>query len=74
MRNVKKDCESVVKINNYSDIVNNEKVLKGQLYQQPVSVAIQANKRSFQLYRAGIYSDLDCDTIGSWCFTCWIWL
>uniref|UniRef100_A0A6C0BSP6 Peptidase C1A papain C-terminal domain-containing protein n=1 Tax=viral metagenome TaxID=1070528 RepID=A0A6C0BSP6_9ZZZZ len=59
----KKDCKSVVKINNYTDIVNNdEKVLKRAVYQQPVSVAIQANKRSFQLYRSGIYSDLDCGT------------
>ena len=59
----KKDCKSVVKINNYTDIVNNdEKVLKRAVYQQPVSVAIQANKRSFQLYHSGIYSDLDCGT------------
>lgn len=59
----KKDCKSVVKINNYTNIVNNdEKVLKRAVYQQPVSVAIQANKRSFQLYHSGIYSDLDCGT------------
>ena len=46
-----------------TNIVNNdEKVLKRAVYQQPVSVAIQANKRSFQLYHSGIYSDLDCGT------------
>ena len=57
----KDQCESVVKLTNYSDIEeNNEKVLKRAVYQQPVSVAIQANKRSFQMYQSGIYSDLDC--------------
>jgi C1A family cysteine protease len=59
----KNQCKSVVKISNYSDIEqNNEKILKRVVYQQPVSVAIQANKRSFQLYHSGIYSDLECGT------------
>ena len=57
----KDQCEPVVKLSNYSDIEeNNEKVLKRAVYRQPVSVAIQANKRSFQMYQSGIYSDLDC--------------
>jgi len=57
----KEQCEPVVKLSNYSDIEeNNEKILKRAVYQQPVSVAIQANKRSFQMYQSGIYSDLDC--------------
>ena len=57
----KDQCEPVVKLSNYSDIEeNNEKVLKRAVYHQPVSVAIQANKRSFQMYQSGIYSDLDC--------------
>ena len=59
----KKQCESIVQISSYSDITpNSEKTLKRAVYQQPVSVAIQANKRSFQLYQSGIYSDLDCGT------------
>ena len=60
---MKKNCNSVATINNYTDIVNNnEKILKRAVYQQPVSVAIQANKRSFQMYHTGIYSDLECGT------------
>ena len=56
-------CEPVVKITNYTDInQNNETAVKRGVAQQPVSVAIQANKRSFQMYQSGIYSDLECGT------------
>ena len=59
----KRDCESVVQISNYSDVTqNNEKALSRAVSIQPVSVAIQANKRSFQLYQSGIYSDEECGT------------
>ena len=55
------DCKSLVKISNYSDIIkNDEEILKYAVQHQPVSVAIQANKRSFQMYQSGIYSDPDC--------------
>ena len=54
-------CKSLVKISNYSDITqNNEEMLMRAVQHQPVSVAIQANKRSFQMYQSGIYSDPDC--------------
>tara|TARA_Y100000389_G_C17430382_1_gene502211 strand:+ start:249 stop:1106 length:858 start_codon:yes stop_codon:yes gene_type:complete len=54
-------CQSLVKISNYTDIIpNQEKMLMRAVQHQPVSVAIQANKRSFQMYQSGIYSDLDC--------------
>ena len=54
-------CKSLVKITNYSDIIpNKEKMLMRAVQHQPVSVAIQANKRSFQMYKSGIYSDPDC--------------
>jgi len=57
----KENCESKVKISNYSLISpNSESQLERAVQIQPVSVAIQANKRSFQFYRSGIYSDLDC--------------
>ena len=56
-------CSSVVNISNYGDLKPNDELnLKRGVAQQPVSVAIQANKRSFQLYQSGIYSDLDCGT------------
>jgi len=58
-----KECDSVVNINNYTDIKpNNEHILKKTVSLQPVSVAIQANKRSFQFYKSGVYSDLECGT------------
>lgn len=54
-------CKSLVQISNYSDIIQNEEnMLKYAVQHQPVSVAIQANKRSFQMYKSGIYSDPDC--------------
>lgn len=57
------DCKNVVTISNYSDIErNDEKILKRAVSHQPVSVAIQANKPSFQQYSSGIYSDENCGT------------
>ena len=56
-------CKSVVQINNYQDIEsNNEKILKRAVAQQPVSVAIEADKFSFQHYSNGIFSDQTCGT------------
>lgn len=57
------NCSSVVNISEYEDLRPNDELnLQKGVAQQPVSVAIQGNKRSFQLYQSGIYSDLDCGT------------
>ena len=48
-------------INKYHSVPrNNEEQLERAVARQPVSVAIQANQQSFQLYKKGIYSDPDC--------------
>ena len=60
---IKDQCSSVVNISNYGNLKPNDEInLRKGVAQQPVSVAIQANKRSFQLYQSGIYNDYDCGT------------
>ncbi|KAG0479499.1 hypothetical protein HPP92_010138 [Vanilla planifolia] len=47
----------VVTIDSYEDVpVNDEKALQKALASQPVSVAVEAAGRSFQLYQSGIYT------------------
>jgi C1A family cysteine protease len=41
---------------------NSDTALMSALAQQPVSVAIEADKTSFQLYKSGVYSDPACGT------------
>lgn len=54
-------CTHVVKLSKYTDVeANNETVLANAVFQQPVSVAIQANSQSFQFYGGGVYSDSNC--------------
>ena len=54
-------CTKKVHIDTYYDVPhNNEEQLEKAVAKQPVSVAIQANLQSFQLYKKGIYSDPDC--------------
>ena len=54
-------CHHVVNISNYSGIVtNSEKQLQKAVQIQPVSVAIQANLQTFQLYKSGVYNDTNC--------------
>jgi C1A family cysteine protease len=54
-------CGKKINIDTYYDVPNNsEEQLKKALDKRPISVAIQANKRSFQLYKSGIYNDPEC--------------
>lgn len=55
-------CEAVphTQVANFTDVNNTEADLLQALAVQPVSVAIQANLRSFQFYKSGVYDDAEC--------------
>lgn len=44
------------------DVTPNELMLTYAVAQQPVSVSIEADSRSFQLYKSGVYDDAGCGT------------
>lgn len=51
----------VVTIDGYEDVPQYDEVaLKKAVSRQPVSVAIEADQRSFQLYMGGVYDSDDC--------------
>ena len=53
----------VVTIDGYEDVPpNDEKALEKAVAHQPVSVAIEADQRAFQLYVAGVFDDEECGT------------
>lgn len=53
---------SATKISSCFDVPANELALTLALQTQPVSVAIEADSRSFQLYTSGVYTDSGCGT------------
>lgn len=53
-------CNKVVNISNYWNIISSERQLEKAVAIRPVSVAIEADKRSFQLYQSGVYNDINC--------------
>lgn len=51
----------IVTIDGFEDVpANDESALHKAVANQPVSVAIEADQKSFQLYMGGVYSDKDC--------------
>lgn len=57
-------CGRKYSISTYYDVPrDNIDQLEKAVSKQPISVAIQANLRTFQLYKRGIYSDPDCGTL-----------
>jgi len=56
-------CQPVVTITGYVDVPSrDEDALKAAVASQPVSVAIEADKRVFQLYRGGVFQSDECGT------------
>lgn len=56
-------CDQVIEISGFCNVKkNNEQELKIAVSQQPVSVAIEADSRSFQHYQSGVFDDYTCGT------------
>ena len=56
-------CTPKVTVTGYTDVTaSDEDALKAAVAQQPVSVAIEADQSSFQLYESGVYTSSDCGT------------
>jgi len=59
----KGNCTAVVKVTNYTDVPEkDEDALKVAVAGQPVSVAVEADKSAFQLYKSGIMASPFCGT------------
>jgi len=57
------DCETVATITSCSDVSpNNQVELKSAVSQSPVSIAIEADTREFQLYTSGVLTGDACGT------------
>jgi C1A family cysteine protease len=59
---LKGDCEGVkhTRVKTFYDVENSVDGLLQAIADQPVSVAIEADTRSFQLYKAGVFDDPTC--------------
>merc|ERR1719231_506278 len=59
----KKSCSSVVTVTGHTEVPSeDEDALKQAVSQQPVSVAIEADKSVFQLYKGGVLDNPACGT------------
>jgi len=58
-----RSCSSVARMSSCTDVTPNDQLsLKAAVYQQPVSIAIEADTRYFQSYSSGILTSTDCGT------------
>jgi hypothetical protein len=57
-----KEFTPVTFINGCEVVIQNELDLTYAVSKQPVSVSIEADSRSFQLYKSGVYDNPDCGT------------
>ena len=58
-----KDCNTVVEISGCVDVTPNNQVdLKEAVFTNPVSIAIEADTKVFQMYKSGIITGDDCGT------------
>jgi len=56
-------CQPVVQVTGHTDVPSNdEEALKSAVSKQPVSVAIEADKMAFQLYKGGVLDSDKCGT------------
>ena len=55
-------CDGVphTRVKGFIDVENTVEALMEALVYQPVSVAIEADQRTFQLYKEGVYDDPEC--------------
>lgn len=59
----KTSCTRAIKITDYKDVAQkDETALLAAVNQQPVSVAIEADKSVFQLYKSGVLTSKSCGT------------
>jgi C1A family cysteine protease len=59
----KKTCKPIVTITGHTDVPSKDETsLKAAVSKQPVSVAIEADKSAFQLYRGGVLDNPACGT------------
>jgi len=54
--------EQSLKINGCRNVYSTEYDLSLKILSQPISVSIEADSRSFQLYKSGVYDDPQCGT------------
>jgi C1A family cysteine protease len=58
-----KGCSGAVTVTGFSDVpAKDEDALKSAVSKQPVSIAIEADKSAFQLYKSGILDSAACGT------------